>query len=110
MFLLLAALVVLGPERLPGVIRQAGKLYGQVRRTTQGFEKEFRETFKEPIRDFTSAADDLKHGFGLVDNEPSPPMRPERSAIPKPDFSQSSESAESTDSPVGEPPDSDRDQ
>lgn len=94
MFLLLAGLVVLGPERLPGVIRQAGKLYGQVRRATQGFEKEFRETFKEPIKDFTSAADDLKHGFGLVDTEPSPPMRPERSAIPKPDFGSASDSVE----------------
>ncbi len=91
MFLLLAGLVVLGPERLPGVIRQAGKLYGQVRRTTQGFEKEFRETFHEPIKDFTNAADNIKHGFGLVDTEPSPPMRPERSAIPKPDFSSSEE-------------------
>lgn len=99
MFLLLAALVVLGPERLPGVIRQAGKLYGQVRRTTQGFEKEFRETFKEPIKDFTSAADDLKHGFGLIDTDPSPPMRPERSAIPKPDFSSSNAEPDSDRSP-----------
>ena len=91
MFLLLAGLVVLGPERLPGVIRQAGKIYGEVRRATQGFEKEFRETFKEPIDDFTSAADSIKHGFGLVDTEPSPPMRPERAAIPKPDFGSDSE-------------------
>ena len=97
MFLLLAGLVVLGPERLPGVIRQAGKVYGQVRRTTQGFEREFRETFKEPINDFTNAAEDIKHGFGLVDNEPSPPMRPERAAIPKPDFAAGTNSADASD-------------
>jgi sec-independent protein translocase protein TatB len=99
MFLLLAGLVVLGPERLPGVIRQAGKLYGQVRRATNGFEQEFRETFKEPIKDFTSAADDIKHGFGLVDTEPSPPMRPERSAIPKPNFETATDS-KSQESPA----------
>ena len=106
MFLLLAGLVVLGPERLPGLIRQAGKLYGQVRRATNGFEKEFRETFKEPISDFTSAADDIKHGFGLVDTEPSPPMRPERSAIPKPDFTSRSESSSSDQQNDISPPES----
>lgn len=88
-FLLLAGLVVLGPERLPGVIRKAGKTYGQLRRATQGIEREFRETFKDPIDEFTSAADSMKHGFGLVDDEPSPPMRPEMPEIPKPNFSPS---------------------
>ena len=29
----------------------------------------------------------MRHGFGLVDTEPSPPMRPEQAAYPKPDFS-----------------------
>ena len=86
-FLLLAGLVVLGPERLPGVIRRAGRTYGQLRRATQGIEKEFRDTFKDPINEFTSAADSMKHGFGLVDTEPSPPMRPEMPAIPTPNFS-----------------------
>lgn len=97
-FLLLAGLVVLGPERLPGVIRRAGRTYGQLRRATQGIEREFRETFKEPIDEFTSAADSMKYGFGLVDNEPSPPMRPEMAEIPKPDFSPTS--AQEPDVPV----------
>jgi sec-independent protein translocase protein TatB len=78
-FLLLAGLVVLGPERLPGVIRQIGKLYGDIRRTTQGIEQEFRATFDEPLKDLRSTADSIRSGFGEVDTEPSPPMRPERS-------------------------------
>lgn len=78
-FLLLAGLVVLGPERLPGVIRQVGKMYGEIRRTTQGFEKELRGTFEEPMKDLRSTAESIRAGFGEVDHEPSPPMRPEMS-------------------------------
>jgi len=77
-FLLLAGLVVLGPERLPGVIRQVGKLYGDIRRTTQDLEKEIRGTFDEPLKDLRSTADSIRAGFGEVDPEPSPPMRSEQ--------------------------------
>ena len=78
-FLLLAGLVVLGPERLPGVIRQVGKVYGDLRRTTQGLERELRGTFDEPLKDLRSTAESIRSGFGEVDTEPSPPMRPEKS-------------------------------
>lgn len=33
----LVALVVLGPDRLPGAVRQAGSALGQLRRISQGF-------------------------------------------------------------------------
>ena len=78
-FLLLAGLVVLGPERLPGVIRQVGKVYGDIRRTTQGLERELRGTFDEPLKDLRSTAESIRSGFGEIDTEPSPPMRPEKS-------------------------------
>lgn len=87
LFLLVAGLVVLGPERLPGVIRRGGKIYGDLRRAASGYEKEFRETFSEPLNELKSTADQMRHGFGLVDTEPSPPMRPEKAEYPKPDFS-----------------------
>lgn len=82
-FLLLAGLVVLGPERLPGVIRTVGRLYGQIRRAAQGIEQELKDTFDAPIKDFQSTVNSVTHGFGEVDTEPSPPMRPERSATPE---------------------------
>ena len=78
-FLLIAGLVVLGPERLPGVIRTVGRIYGDIRRAASGLEKELTETFKEPIADFKAVKKDLTVGFGEVDTEPSPPMRPEKS-------------------------------
>ncbi|MDP4928745.1 MAG: hypothetical protein NWQ72_03080 [Ilumatobacteraceae bacterium] len=87
MFLLVAGLVVLGPERLPGVIRRVGKIYGDLRRAASGYEKEFRQTFSEPINEMKSTADQIRHGFGMVDTEASPPMRPEKTVYPKPDFS-----------------------
>jgi sec-independent protein translocase protein TatB len=84
-FLLLAGLVVLGPERLPGVIRQVGKLYGDIRRTTQDLEKELRGTFDEPLKDLRSTADSIRAGFGEVDLEPSPPMRAEQASALTPE-------------------------
>lgn len=82
-FLLLAGLVVLGPDRLPGVIRRAGRTYAEIRKTVREYEREFRETFKEPLDDMRSTVNDFKSAFGTVDTEPSPPMRPERSADPE---------------------------
>lgn len=81
-FLLIAGLVVLGPERLPGVIRKVGQIYGDLRRATQGFEKDFKDTFKEPLDEITNTTQKLRAGFGEVDLEPSPPMRPERAVVP----------------------------
>ena len=80
-FLLIMGLVVLGPDRLPSVIRKVGRVYSEVRRMANGFEAEMRETFKEPLEELRGTANTLKHGFGEVDTEPSPPMRPE-TAVP----------------------------
>lgn len=79
----MAGLVVLGPERLPGVIRRVGRVYGEVRRMAQGIESEIKDTFAEPLSDLKKTAQDIRSGFGEVDTEPSPPMRPERSATPE---------------------------
>ena len=81
-FLLVAGLVVLGPERLPGVIRGIGRTYGELRKMARGFEAEMRGTFDEPIRDLRDTARDIRAGFGSVDTEASPPMRPEQSVLP----------------------------
>ena len=82
-FLLLAGLVVLGPERLPGVLRSVGRVYGEVRKMAQGLEREIKDTFAEPIADLRQTGSEIRDGFGEVDTEPSPPMRPERSATPE---------------------------
>ena len=84
-FLLVAGLIVLGPERLPGVIRTVGRTYAELRKVTKGLQDQFNETFEEPIRDFRRAAEDVRNGFGEIDTEPTPPMRPEKAVLPTED-------------------------
>lgn len=56
-FILLAALVVLGPEKLPGAIRQFGRIYSELRKMGQGFQSELRDAFDEPMRELRETAD-----------------------------------------------------
>jgi sec-independent protein translocase protein TatB len=55
----IVALVVLGPERLPGVARTAGNLYREWKRISGGLEAEVREVFADFAEPFTSARDDV---------------------------------------------------
>jgi sec-independent protein translocase protein TatB len=54
--ILLLALVVLGPEKLPEAIRRFGRLYGELKRMSSGFQTEFRSAFDEPLRELRETA------------------------------------------------------
>ena len=61
--ILLVALIVLGPTRLPPAIRQVGKVVGEIRRIGQGFQQELREAAKplqEATADLKAADKDLR--------------------------------------------------
>jgi Tat protein translocase TatB subunit len=45
--ILLVALIVLGPQRLPGAVRQAGQLLGELRKMSTGFQQEMKSAFDE---------------------------------------------------------------
>lgn len=62
-FLLILGLVVLGPERLPPVLRKMGQLYGQFKKITGDAQSEFRGAFAEPLRDMQNAANEYKTVF-----------------------------------------------
>lgn len=82
-FLLIAGLVVLGPERLPSVLRTVGKTYGELRRMARGFEQEMKSGFEEPLKEIKRTAEGItKTAFGEIDTEPSPPMRGEQAVLP----------------------------
>jgi sec-independent protein translocase protein TatB len=49
--ILIVALLVLGPDKLPGAARQAGKALGELRRISSGFQAEMRDALQEPIDD-----------------------------------------------------------
>lgn len=47
MVILLLALIVLGPSRLPDAARQVGKAMAEVRKLSTGFQQEVRSAFEE---------------------------------------------------------------
>jgi sec-independent protein translocase protein TatB len=57
---LLIALVVLGPDKLPGFIRSAGRMYSELRKMATGFKAEFDEAMAEPMREMRETADMAK--------------------------------------------------
>lgn len=49
LFVMVVALIVLGPTKLPEAARQVGKFVTEVRRMSAGFQREFREAVQDPI-------------------------------------------------------------
>jgi Tat protein translocase TatB subunit len=48
--ILVVALLVLGPNKLPEVARQVGKAVGEIRRLGAGFQAEMRDAMQEPVK------------------------------------------------------------
>jgi sec-independent protein translocase protein TatB len=84
--ILLLALIVLGPQRLPGAVRTAGRVMGEVRRISSGFQNE------------------LKTAFDEADVEAEPPRR--REAVP---LASTVAEVEAADRPTDREHDPDRD-
>jgi len=77
--ILVIALIVLGPEKLPDAVRRAGRIYGELRRMSSGFQAELRDAIDEPMKEIRSTTDLVKSTFtgGIgADDEPIP--RPRR--------------------------------
>jgi sec-independent protein translocase protein TatB len=49
LLILLVALIVLGPDKLPGAARQVGRTVGELRRLSTGFQAELKDALKEPV-------------------------------------------------------------
>lgn len=47
--ILVVALLVLGPERLPDAARQAGRVLSELRRMSSGFQAELRDAMQTPV-------------------------------------------------------------
>ena len=72
-FLLLLALIVLGPEKLPDAVRKFGKSYAEFKKVTTGFQNELKSALDEPMREMRETADAFKKAAHV-----RPPDRPER--------------------------------
>lgn len=53
----LVALVVLGPNKLPEAARQVGKMMGEFRKLSAGFQQEVRQAMNDPVGDALKRAE-----------------------------------------------------
>jgi sec-independent protein translocase protein TatB len=74
-FLMILGLVVLGPEKLPGVIRKAGKLYGEFKRITSDAQSEFKGAFGETIGELKETAQGYKSMFDSASQQANNTLR-----------------------------------
>ncbi len=59
-FLLLIALIVLGPDKLPEAVHKFGKIYGELKKMGTGFQTELKSALDEPMREMRETADAFK--------------------------------------------------
>jgi sec-independent protein translocase protein TatB len=74
-FLLLLALIVLGPEKLPDAVRRFGKAYAEFKKMSTGFQSELKTALDEPMREMRETADAFKKAVNFdfdADGEPVP--------------------------------------
>ena len=74
LIVLLLALVVLGPDKLPEAARKIGRVLAEVRRISNGFQAELRDAMHEPLK-ATQETMDLARG-GLTDTAKPAPVTP----------------------------------
>jgi sec-independent protein translocase protein TatB len=84
--ILLLALVVLGPEKLPDAVRRAGRTYAELKRMGNSFQAEVKSALDEPLKEMQETANLMRNAADFS-GEPSAspaPSRPEaaRAAIP----------------------------
>jgi sec-independent protein translocase protein TatB len=83
--IMLIALIVLGPQRLPGAARQIGKTMGDLRRLSTGFQNEVRSAINDvddldqvAARRNLLARDTVAQTPSAADRGPAPASRPPR--------------------------------
>lgn len=59
--ILLLALVVLGPEKLPDAMRKAGRTYAELKRMSSSFQSEMQSALDEPMKEMRDTADMLRN-------------------------------------------------
>jgi sec-independent protein translocase protein TatB len=74
--ILVIALIVLGPEKLPDDVRTFGNIYGELRRMSHGFQSELRDAFDEPLRELRGTAQMMQDAV----NEPARAIKAEMTA------------------------------
>jgi sec-independent protein translocase protein TatB len=64
--ILLLALVVLGPEKLPEALRRAGRTYAELKKMGNSFQSEMRSVLDEPMKEMRDTADLLRKAVDVT--------------------------------------------
>ena len=80
--ILLLALVVLGPEKLPDAIRKFGRTYAELKKMGTGFQQEFKSAIDEPMREMRETADLLKKSVDFSGSSAAPKVPDATTAAP----------------------------
>ena len=78
--ILLLALVVLGPEKLPEALRRAGRTYAELKKMGNSFQAEMKSVLDEPMKEMRETADLLKKSVDFTDGEATGRRIPSRLA------------------------------
>lgn len=89
--ILLLALIVLGPEKLPEAIRRFGRVYGELRRMSRGFQTDIKSAFEEPVRELKQTAQLTRDAVtkaldgdgSSLGKGPTPPTEPKGDLAPE---------------------------
>jgi sec-independent protein translocase protein TatB len=81
-FLLLVALIVLGPEKLPDAVRKAGRAYAEFKKMANGFQGELKTALDDPMRELRDTAEAMRQAVNF--DTPAADPEPEAAAEPPP--------------------------
>ena len=83
-FILLLALVVLGPEKLPGAIKRFTQTYAEIRKMGSGFQTELKSALDEPMREMRETAGLIRESADpskiIAEADAKSPLEAEREA------------------------------
>jgi sec-independent protein translocase protein TatB len=102
-FLLLIALIVLGPEKLPEAVRKFGKAYAEFKKMSSGFQSELKSALDEPMREMRETAEAFKKAanFDFLD-EPGDEATAEHPATDEPATAQPAAAEPTAAEPVAD--------
>ncbi len=102
--ILLLALVVLGPEKLPDALRRAGRTYAELKKMGNSFQDEMRSVIDEPVKEMRETADLLRSSASFTDADPKQPGSGGRSTPQLPATPTTSATPEATSATTATPP------
>ncbi len=89
--ILILALVILGPDKLPDAMRRAGRTWAELRKLSSGFQEEVRKGFEEPTKEVRKTADTVRKAAAFPSKKlrynplkDSPPAMPEGESVAEP--------------------------